>query len=105
MNETFLKIMGPVAVLLCRRRQGGIDYRFLIHRPSRQESRLALLQQAVYQHGVSDKVTTGRTRAKTAALEPLQEEIGQAIEICQIKYLNNLVAQGYGGYPVGRYPS
>jgi putative transposase len=51
-------------------------------------------RKAVRQHGFPDKVTIDKSGANTAALEALQEETGQSIEIRQSKYLNNLVEQG-----------
>lgn len=47
------------------------------------------------QHGLPDKVTIDKSGANTAALDALQEETGAAIEIRQIKYLNNLVEQDH----------
>ena len=42
-----------------------------------------------------DKITIDKSGANTAALEVLQEETGQTIEVRQNKYLNNLVEQDH----------
>lgn len=50
-----------------------------------------IFKKAVRQRGLPDKVTINKSGTNTAALEALIEKIGQAIEIRQIKYLNNLI--------------
>jgi putative transposase len=57
---------------------------------------LRFFKKAVGQHGFPSKVITiDKSGANTAALEALKEATGQAIEIRQIEYLNNLVEQDH----------
>ncbi len=53
------------------------------------------MRKAVRHNGLPDEVTIDKSGANTATLEALKEETGQAIEIRQSKYLNNLIEQDH----------
>ena len=95
MDETDIKIKGQWKYLYRAVDRDGqtIDFLLTAHRNKKAARRF--LQKAVRQHGLPDKVTLDKSGANTAALEALQEETGQAIEIRQNKYLNNLVEQDH----------
>jgi putative transposase len=66
---------------------------FLLTARRDKQAALRCFKKAVRQHGLPDKVTIDKSGANPAAVEALNEETGQEIEIRQIKYLNNLVEQ------------
>jgi putative transposase len=49
------------------------------------------------QHGVLERITTDGSAVNEAAIKRYNKEHGTAIEIRQIKYLNNLVEQDHRG--------
>jgi putative transposase len=56
---------------------------------------LRFLYKATGQHGVPAKLTIDKSGADTAAIESYNSEHDTAIELRQIKYLNNVVEQNY----------
>jgi transposase-like protein len=95
MDETYIKIKGQWRYLYRAVDKEGqtIDFLLTAHRDKKAARRF--FKKAVRQHGLPAKVTIDKSGANTAALEALQEETGQAIEIRQNKYLNNLVEQDH----------
>jgi putative transposase len=95
MNETNIKIKGQWKHLYRAVDKAGQTIDFLLTARRDKKAALRFFKKAVGWHGLSSKVTIDKSGANTAALEALKEETGQAIEICQIKYLNNLVEQDH----------
>ena len=95
MDETYIKIKGQWKYLYRAVDKEGQTLDFLLTAHRDKKAALRFLKKAVRQHGLPDKVTIDKSGANTAALEALQEETGQAIEIRQNKYLNNLVEQDH----------
>src|SRR5512135_1556597 len=95
MDETYIKIKGQWRYLYRAIDRDGqtIDFLLTAHRDKKAARRF--LKKAIRQHGLPAKVTIDKSGANTAAIEALQEETGQAIEIRQNKYLNNLVEQDH----------
>ena len=95
MDETSIKIKGQWKYLYRAVDKAGktIDFLLTAHRDKKAARRF--FQKAVRQHGLPAKVTIDKSGANTAALEALQEETGQTIEIRQSKYLNNLIEQDH----------
>src|SRR5512144_850946 len=95
MDETYIKIKGQWKYLYRAVDRDGqtIDFLLTPHRDKKAARRF--FKRAVRQHGLPDTVTIDKSGANTAAIESLQEETGQAIEIRQSKYLNNLVEQDH----------
>jgi len=87
MDEAYVKIKGHWKYLYRAVDKAGQTVDFLL--AARRDKK------AAGQHGLSEKVKIDKSGANTAALEARQEETGQAIEIRQIKYLNNLVEHGH----------
>jgi transposase-like protein len=56
---------------------------------------LRFLTQAIRRHGVPEKITIDGSEANEAAIKRCNEEHGTAIEIRQVKYLNNMVEQDH----------
>src|SRR5512147_271940 len=91
MDETYIKIKGQWKYRYRAVDKEGqtIDFLLTAHRDKKAARRF--FKKAVRQHGLPAKVTIDKSGANTAALEALIEETGSAIEIRQIKYLNNVV--------------
>lgn len=95
MDETYIKIKGPWKYLYRAVDKEGQTLAFLLTAHRDQKAALRFFKKAVRQHGLPTKVTIDKSGANTAALEALQEETDQAIEIRQSKYLNNLIEQDH----------
>ena len=95
MDETYLKIKGQWKYLYRAVDKEGqtIDFLLTVHRDKKAAKRF--LKKAVRQHELPDKITIDKSGANAVAIEALIEETGHEIEICQNKYLNNLVEQDH----------
>src|SRR5512143_2652766 len=95
MDETYIKIKGQWRYLYRAVDRDGQTIGFLLTAHRDKKAARRFFKKAVRQHGLPDKVTIDKSGANTAALEALQEETGQAIEIRQSKYVNNLIEQDH----------
>ncbi len=95
MDETYIKIKGQWKYLYRAVDKEGQTVDFLLTARRDKKAALRFFRKAIGQHSLPEKVTIDKSGANTAALEALQEEIGQTIEIRQIKYLNNLIEQDH----------
>src|SRR5512143_1704942 len=95
MDETYIKIKGQWKYLYRAVDKAGKTIDFLLTAHRDKKAALRFLKKAVRHYGMPVKITIDKSGANTAALEALQEETGQAIEIRQSKYLNNLVEQDH----------
>ena len=107
MDETYIKIRGQWKYLYRAVDKVGQTIDFLLTAQRDKQAALGFLRKAVRHNGLPAKVTIDKSGANTAALGALKEETGQAIEIRQIKYLNNLVPEQPGrarppGHQAGR---
>jgi transposase-like protein len=95
MDETSIKIKGQWKYLYRAVDQEGqtIDFLLTAHRDKKAARRF--FKKALRPQGLPEKVTIDQSGAHTAALDALQEETGAAIEVRQIKSLNNLVEQDH----------
>jgi transposase-like protein len=95
MDETYIKVKGQWKYLYRAVDKEGQTIDFLLTAHRDKKAALRFLKKAIRQHGLPDNVTIDKSGANTAALEALQEETGQAIEIRQSKYLNNRIEQDH----------
>jgi putative transposase len=95
MDETYIKIKGQWMYLYRAVDKEGQTVDFLLTARRDKQAALRFFKKAMRQHGFPIKVTIDKSGANIAALEALQEETGQAIEIRQNKYLNNLIEQDH----------
>jgi putative transposase len=95
MDETYIRVKGEWRYLYRAVDKQGqtIDFRLTEQRD--QEAALRFLKQAIRRHGVPEKITIDGSDANEAAIKRYNEEHGTAIEIRQIKYLNNIVEQDH----------
>jgi putative transposase len=95
MDETYIKIKGQWKYLYRAVDRDGQTIDFLLTAHRDKKAALRFLKKAMRQHGLPDKITIDKSGANTAAIEALKESTGQAIEIRQNKYLNNLIEQDH----------
>src|SRR2546427_2502579 len=95
MDETYIRVKGQWYYLYRAVDKHGqtIDFLLTKHRDERAAKRF--LTKAIRRHGVPEKITIDGSAANKAAIESYNEEHGTAIEIRQIKYLNNIVEQDH----------
>lgn len=89
MDETYLKVQDQWKYLYRAVDKEGqtIDFPRTAHRDKKAARRF--FKKVLGQHGLPEKVALDKSGANTAALDALQEETGAAIEVRQIKHLNN----------------
>jgi transposase-like protein len=95
MDETDIKVKGQWKYLYRGVDQEGqtLDVLLTAHRDQKAARRF--FKKAIGPRGLPEKVTIDQSGAHTAALDALQEETGAAIEVRQIKSLNNQVEQDH----------
>ena len=97
MDETYIRVKGEWRYLYRAVDKHGqtIDFLLTEHRDERAAKRF--LTKAIRRHGVPEKITIDGSAANEAAIRSYNEEHGTAIEIRQIKYLNNIIEQDHRG--------
>ena len=95
MDETYIRVKGKWCYLYWAVDKHGQTIDFLLTGQRDQEAALRFLTKAIRRHGVPEKITIDGSDANEAAIKRYNEEHGTAIEIRQIKYLNNLVEQDH----------
>jgi putative transposase len=95
MDETYIRVKGQWKYLYRAVDKQGqtIDFLLTAHRDRKAAQRF--LRKAIRSHGVPEKVTIDQSGANTAAIESYNAEQATAIELRQVKYLNNVVEQDH----------
>jgi putative transposase len=93
MDETYSQVKGQWYSLYRAVEKTGPTIDLLRTAQRDEEAALRLLTKAIRRHGVPEKITIDGSAANEAALQRYNAEQGTAIEIRQIKYLNNIVEQ------------
>jgi putative transposase len=101
MDETYIKVKGEWRYLYRAVDKQGQTIDFLLTEQRDQEAALRFLNKAIRRHGVPEKITIDSSEANEAAIKRYNEEHGTAIDIRQIKYLNNAVEQDHRGVKWG----
>ena len=97
MDETSIKVKGHWYSLYRAVDKTGQTIAFLLTEQRDEEAAWRFLQKAMRRHGVPEKLTIDGSAANEAAIKSDNAEPGTAIDIRQIKYLNNIVAQEHRG--------
>jgi putative transposase len=97
MDETYLKVKGQWYYLYRAVDKSGQTIDFLLMEQRDEPAAKRFLTQAIRRHGVPDKITIDGSEANAAAIRSYNAEHGTAIEIRQIKYLNNIIEQDHRG--------
>jgi putative transposase len=97
MDETYIKVKGEWRYLYRAVDKMGQTIDFLLTEQRDEQAAKRFLIQAIRRHGVPEKITIDGSAANKAAITSYNEEHGTAIELRQIKYLNNIVEQDHRG--------
>ena len=97
MDETYIKVKGQWYYLYRAVDKTGQTIDFLLTEHRDEEAALRFLKKVIRRHGVPEKITIDGSAANEAAIKHYNDEPGTAIEIRQIKYLNNMVEQDHRG--------
>ena len=97
MDETSSKGKGEWRSLYRAVDKQGQTIDFLLTEQRDEHAAKRFLTKAIRRHGVPEKITIDGSAANKAAITSYNEEHGTAIEIRQIKYLNNIVEQDHRG--------
>jgi transposase-like protein len=97
MDETYIKVKGQWRSLYRAVEKQGQTIDFLLTEQRDEQAAKRFLTKAIRRHGVPEKITIDGSAANKAAITSYNEEHGTAIEIRQIKYLNNIVEQDHRG--------
>jgi putative transposase len=97
MDETYIKVKGEWRYLYWAVDKQGQTIDFLLTEPRDEQAALRFLIKAIRRHGVPEKITIDGSETNAAAIRSYNEARGTAIEIRQVKYLNNLVEQDHRG--------
>jgi len=97
MDETYIKVKGEWRYLYRAVDKQGQTIDFLLTEQRDEQAAKRFLVKAIRRHGVPEKITIDGSAANKAAITSYNEEHGTAIEIRQIKYLNNIVEQDHRG--------
>ena len=95
MDETYIKIKGVWYYLYRAVDKQGQTINFLLTEHRDEQAAKRFLTKAIRRHGVPETITIDGSAANKAAIESYNEDHGTAIEIRQIKYLNNIVEQDH----------
>jgi putative transposase len=94
MDETYVKVKGVWKYLYRAVDKAGATVDFLLTAKRDRKAALRFLRKASGQHGTPEKITIDKSGANTAAIESYNGEHKTAIEIRQVKYLNNMRRAG-----------
>jgi putative transposase len=95
MDETYVKVKGVWKYLYRAVDKAGATVDFLLTAKRDHKAALRFLRKAFDQHGTPEKITIGKSRANTAAIESYTAVHTAGIEIRHVKYLNNIVDQDH----------
>jgi transposase-like protein len=97
MDETYIKVKGEWRYLYRAVDKMGQTIDVLLTEQRDEHAAKRFLIKAIRRHGVPEKITIDGSAANKAAITSYNEEHGTAIEIRQMKYLNNMVEQDQRG--------
>jgi transposase-like protein len=94
-DETYVKIKGTWKYLYRAVDKTGATEDFLLTATRDRKAALRFLRKAIRRHGVPEKITIDKSGANTAAIVSYNANHDAAVEIRQVKYLNNIVEQDH----------
>lgn len=97
MDETYLKVAGRWQYLYRAVDCEGNTVDFLLTARRDAAAARRFLERAIALHGEPEKTTIDKSPASTAAIASYNDDHGAAIELRQVKYLNNIVEQDHRG--------
>jgi putative transposase len=97
MDETYIRVKGAWRYLYRAVDKQGQTIDFLLTEARDEQAAKRFLTKAIRRHGVPETITIDGSAANEAAIRSYNQERGTAIEIRQIKYLNNIIEQDHRG--------
>jgi putative transposase len=97
LDETYITVKGEWRYLDRAVDKPGQTIDVLLTEERDEQAAKRFLTKAIRRHGVPETITIDRSAANEAAIKRYNEEYGTAIDIRQIKYLNNMVEQDHRG--------
>ena len=95
LDETYVKIKGTWKYLYRAADKTGATVDFQLTAKRDRKAALRFLRKTVGRHGVPEKITIDKSGANTAAIVSYNADQDAAVEIRQVKYLNNIVEQDH----------
>jgi len=95
LDETYVKVKGSWKYLYRAVDKTGATVDFLLTARRDRKAALRFLRKAIGHHGVPEKITIDKSGANKAAIESYNAEHQAAVEIRQVKYLNNILEQDH----------
>jgi putative transposase len=93
LDETYVRVKGAWKYLYHAFDKAGATVDFLLTARRVRKAALRFLRKAIGRHGVPEKITIDKCGANTAAIASYNADHDADVEICQVKYLNNIVEQ------------
>jgi putative transposase len=97
LDETDIRVKGEWRDLYRAVDKHGQTIDFLLPEERDEQAAKRFLAKAIRRHGVPEKITIDGSAANEAAIKRDNAEYGTAIDIRQLTYLNNIVAQDHRG--------
>ncbi len=95
MDETYIKVNGQWKYLYRAVDKAGKTIDFLLTAKRDKKAAMRFFEKAMQANGVPEKVTMDKSGANKSAIDQGMEDKGIAVEVRQIKYLNNIVEQDH----------
>ncbi len=95
LDETYVRVKSAWKYLYRAADKAGTTVDFLLAAKRDRKAALRFLRKAIKWNGTPEKITIDKSGANRAAIESHNDETEAAIEIRQIKYLNNIVEQDH----------
>ena len=95
MDETYIKVKGVWVYLYRAVDKEGLTIDFLLRAKRDKVAAMAFFKKAMHQNGDPEKVTMDKSGSNKAAMDEINKDRVDPIEVRQIKYLNNIVEQDH----------
>ena len=95
MDETYIKVIGQWKYLYRALDRAGKTIDFLLTAKRDKKAAMRFFEKAMQANGIPEKVTMDKSGANKAAIDQIIEDKEIAVEVRQIKYLNNIVEQDH----------
>jgi transposase-like protein len=97
MDETYIKVNGEWKYLYRGVDKQGATIDFLLRAKRDAVAATKFFKKAMRQNGEPEKVTMDKSGSNKAAMDGINKERNNPIEVRQVKYLNNIVEQDHRG--------
>jgi len=95
MDETYIKVNGKWKYLYRAVDKAGKTIDFLLTAKRDKEAAMRFFNKAMQANGVPEKVAMDKSGANKSAIDQIIEDKEIAVEVRQVKYLNNIIEQDH----------